>query len=899
MAKECIKSACPYCGVGCGVKINQNNQIVGDIEHPANRGALCVKGSALAESLDMPSRLLYPRVNDEQVEWSNAIENIAETLHRTIEQYGPEAIGMYVSGQLLTEDYYVANKLMKGFVGSANIDTNSRLCMSSAVAAHVRAFGEDIVPVSYKDIDDTDLIVIVGANTAWTHPIVFRRIQQAREANPNVKLVVIDPKKTITAEQADLHLQIDNDGDVLLFNGLLNYLIEKEKINHSFIKQHVNGYSQLKESILSDVHSLEVVSQALKVSQALLETFYQWFAQSPTALTLFCQGVNQSESGTDKANSIINAHLVTGKIGQVGSGPFSLTGQPNAMGGREVGGLANQLAVHRGFDRESIQQVGQFWQAPNMATQPGLKAIDLFNSVEQGKIKFLWIIATNPAVSMPNSAQVRRALEVCDYVVVSDITSHTDTAQFADVLLPAAGWGEKQGMVTNSERCLTRQRKFTAPPGQAKPDWWIVSEVGKALCQKLGVKSGFEFQSEADVFREYASLSGINRDTHFKFDLSSLSNMTDEDYASWQPQSWPLNGQPALQDKHGQALSFPTSNGKANLVLTDVVNLEHGKENTWWLNTGRQRDQWHTMTRTGHISHLAASEVEPTLYLNPIAAEKAQLQVGTLVNIQNQNRDVNHDNYVTARLAIDAGLTAQQAFMSMHWAGQFAGQSQVNMSVDSLADPHSGQPAFKSQRVNISSVPISHYGLSIGLDLTAPNKVDAKWPYMSLQHVEFSSARSNALYQQGVWRFADIKAITKSDIQTMVQQQYPSSQCLILDQKNSWLVVVLVSKNVVGMLLVSSQPIEIVADSLQPFIRQNLNLGGLISVLSAKGGRISKLVCSCFRVTEQDILDQLEQVPNMELRELQNVLSCGKNCGSCLPEVKGYLQKSIDVVSIH
>lgn len=924
MAKECIKSACPYCGVGCGVEINHKNQIVGDQTHPANKGALCVKGSALAESLDMPSRLLYPRIKGEQIEWSSAIENIADKLHRTIEQYGPQAVGMYVSGQLLTEDYYVANKLMKGFVGSANIDTNSRLCMSSAVAAHVRAFGEDIVPVSYEDLDHTDLIVIVGANTAWTHPILFRRIQQAREANPNVKLVVIDPRKTITAEQADLHLQIENDGDVPLFNGLLHYLIQHGATQSSFIEQYVNGFDELKASLFEQSHSIDAISQQLKLDPVFVKTFYQWFAQSPTAMTLFCQGVNQSESGTDKANCIINAHLVTGKIGTQGSGPFSITGQPNAMGGREVGGLANQLAVHRGFDQESIQQVEQFWQAPNIATAPGLKAIDLFNAVEQGEIKFLWIIATNPAVSMPNSEQVKRALKVCDYVVVSDITSHTDTATFADVLLPAAGWGEKQGMVTNSERCLTRQRQFSAPPGEAKPDWWMLAEVGKALCQKLGVckknsvASGFEFESAADVFREYAALSGINRDSHFKFDLSSLSQLSDEEYAHWQPQAWPLNGQPVLQDKQSpskqtQELSFPTPNGKANLVLADEVNIAHHSENTWWMNSGRQRDQWHTMTRTGHISHLAASEVEPTLYLNPIAAEQAQLQIGALVQIQNPNRSANHatnsnetdinktdlnKNSLIARLAVDAGLTQSQAFMSMHWAGQFGGQSQVNASLASLADPHSGQPAFKSQRVSITALPVSHYGLSIGLDLSDGEQSQIHWPYKSLQHVDFNQTRSNALYQQGVWRFADTHAITKSHIQRLVQQQYPSSQYLVLDQQDSWLVVILVSKTVIGMVMISSQPIELQAESLQPFIREKFNLGGLLSVLSAKGGQVSKLVCSCFRVTEQDILDQLEQAPNMGLRELQNILSCGKNCGSCLPEVKGYLSQSIDVISI-
>ncbi|WP_105901267.1 molybdopterin-dependent oxidoreductase [Vibrio gangliei] len=902
MAKECIQSACPYCGVGCGVEVKPNGEIIGDVSHPANQGALCVKGSALAQSLDMPSRLLYPNVQGEQVSWQQVSELIADKLHQTIEQHGPDSVAMYVSGQLLTEDYYVANKLMKGYVGSANIDTNSRLCMSSAVAAHVRAFGEDIVPVDYEDIKHTDLIVLVGANTAWTHPILFRRIQQAREANPNVKLVVIDPRKTITAEQADLHLQIENDGDVSLFNGLVRYLIDTKAINSEFVQQHVNGFDALENEVNQPGYQLEALSKSLAVNINLLRTFYQWFADSQAAMTLFCQGVNQSQSGTDKANTIINAHLISGKIGSTGSGPFSLTGQPNAMGGREVGGLANQLAVHRGFDERSIQQVGEFWQAPNMATQPGLKAVDLFQAVEAGKVRFLWIMATNPAVSMPNSAQVRRALEQCDFVVVSDITSHTDTAQYADVLLPAAGWGEKQGMVTNSERCLTRQRQFIAPPGEAKPDWWMVSQVGKLLCQKVAVKSGFEFASEADVFREFAALTGINQATDLQLDLSSLSKMSDEQYHAWKPQSWPLGGQKVLRHKHTQQLHFPTQNGKANLIVAakSAIQTQSNVKQSWWLNSGRQRDQWHTMTRTGHISHLCASEVEPTVYLNPISAEQHKLEPNSLVVIQQSNfqqtdfQKNNIEKALIARLSVDKGLSQQQAFMSMHWAGLFGGKSQVNLANDSLVDPHSGQPAFKSQWVNISAMPVVHYGFAIGLDCK-----QAPWAYKSLQHVDFSSARSTGLYQQGIWRFADVNAIEKQDIKALAQKLYPKSKCLTLDLQDSWLMLILVNQKVIGMVCVSNQPSELNIDSLQPLIREKFNLGRLLSVLSQQDGKASKLICSCFRVTEDDILKQLEKSPNMSLDSLQSVLSCGKNCGSCLPEVKGYLkQQPIAVTAI-
>ncbi|MFV0576727.1 MAG: molybdopterin-dependent oxidoreductase [Vibrio sp.] len=903
MAKECIKSACPYCGVGCGVEITPKGEIIGDKLHPANQGALCVKGSALAQSLDMPDRLLYPKVRNaaqgwNRQDWSQITETIAEKLHSTIQKHGADSVAMYVSGQLLTEDYYVANKLMKGYVGSANIDTNSRLCMSSAVAAHIRAFGEDLVPVTYDELNHTDLIVLVGANTAWTHPILFRRIQQAREANPKVKLVVIDPRKTITAEQADLHLQIDNDGDVLLFMGLMRHLLDNHQQDEDFIKKYANGFDALATSLAFPEYEFEAVHKALSVRANLLETFYQWFAESPTAMTLFCQGVNQSQSGTDKANTIINAHLMTGKIGKQGAGPFSITGQPNAMGGREVGGLANQLAVHRGFDSESIAAVQKAWQAPNMATKAGLKAVDLFQAIEDEKIKFLWIMATNPAVSMPNSAQVRRALEKCDFVVVSDITSHTDTAHYADVLLPAAGWGEKAGMVTNSERCLTRQRQFIAPQGEAKPDWWMVAQVGKLLCQKMGVQSGFEFASEADVFREYAQLTGINTHTDLQLDLSSLARITDKEYASWQPKSWPFK-QAVLQHKglrfHKElnALHFPTANGKANFVTPEQNSYQsQNSKSSWWLNSGRQRDQWHTMTRTGHISHLAASEVEPTLYMNPIAAEQAKLSFGHLVKLSS----CDDTNSTFARLAEDKGLTHQQVFMSMHWAGLFGGQSQANKALHSVVDPHSGQPAFKSQTVRIQATDIASYGLAIGLDLAS---TQPDWCYQSLQHVDFAQKRANSTYQQGVWRFADQEIITKSDMKNIIQNQYPKAQCVMLDLDKSWCAVIIRQNLIMGLVMVSSEPIKHTPETLLPLIREKWNLGALLSVLTRSDGKVSKLVCSCFRVTEQDILDQQENNPNISLRELQQTLRCGTNCGSCLPEVKGYLQQqSIDVLMI-
>ncbi|MDW1812291.1 molybdopterin-dependent oxidoreductase, partial [Vibrio sp. Vb2362] len=574
----------------------------------------------------------------------------------------------------------------------------SRLCMSSAVAAHVRAFGEDVVPVNYDDIDKTELLIICGANTAWTHPVLFRRIQQARESNPSLKLVVIDPRETVTAQQADLHLPIKNDGDVSLFNGLLKFLIEQQLIDSEYINSYTDGFDALTEEVSDLRYDVTNLTSSIGISKEKLTTFFQWFAQSPTAITLFCQGVNQAENGVDKGNAIINAHLATGKIAKSGSGPFSITGQPNAMGGREVGGLANQLAAHRAFDAESIKQVQAFWDSPEIATQPGLKAVELFEAVERGEIKVLWIMATNPVVSLPDNQLIKRALEICPFVIVSDITADSDVAHYADLLLPAAGWGEKQGMVTNSERRLSRQRQFQMPPGEAKSDWWAISQVGQAMCALEKTQNGFAFTSERAVFREYAAMTGMNADSPLKLDLSQYANLTEQEYEEWMPTQW--GGERPFADG---IYSHP--DGKARFVVTSESPTRLERTKGWWLNTGRQRDQWHTMTRTGHIAHLAASELEPTVYMNTLSATQNRLKAGQLTKLFQPTSNTS----IYAKVAIDEGLGFQELFMSMHWAGRYGGESSVNAIVNSAKDPISGQPAFKSSYVEVQDAAVKTY----------------------------------------------------------------------------------------------------------------------------------------------------------------------------------------------
>jgi assimilatory nitrate reductase catalytic subunit len=537
---EPTKTTCPYCGVGCGVLVTPQTDgtlsVRGDPDHPANLGRLCSKGAALGETLGTAGRLLHPTVAGEQVSWDRALDQVAGRLGEIVAAHGPGAVAFYVSGQLLTEDYYVANKLMKGFIGGANIDTNSRLCMASSVAGYKRALGADTVPCDYADLESAELLVLVGSNTAWCHPVIYQRIKQAKQANPERQIVVIDPRRTATCEIADLHLPVAPGTDTVLFNGLLNWLRREDALDWTFLESHTEGFAAAFTAARESAGSVPRVAAACGVPESDLADFYRRFARTERVVTLYSQGVNQWSFGTDKVNAIINCHLATGRIGRPGMGPFSITGQPNAMGGREVGGLANQLAAHMDFAPEDVDRVGRFWQADGIAREPGLKAVEMLRAVEEGNIKAIWVMATNPAVSMPDADRVRAALRACELAICSDLFADTDTARCADVLLPAAGWGEKDGTVTNSERCISRQRAFLDPPGEARPDWWILTEVAR----RMGFADAFPYRSAAEVFREHAALSGFENDGRRDFDIGA----------------WPIFPRPTTTDS-------PRSNGRS------------------------------------------------------------------------------------------------------------------------------------------------------------------------------------------------------------------------------------------------------------------------------------------------------------------------------------------------
>lgn len=720
---EPIHTTCPYCGVGCGLRVitgSETPQIEPDPEHPANLGRICTKGASLSDTVDMQGRLLYPQIRGRRVDWNYALERVAGGFRRAIDQYGPDAVAFYVSGQLLTEDYYVANKLMKGFIGSGNIDTNSRLCMSSAVAGHQRAFGEDLVPCSYTDLELAELIVMAGSNTAWCHPVLFQRIQAARQKNPDVKLVVIDPRRTETAESADLHLPIKPGTDVTLFNGLLAWLAEHDICNGEFMANHTSGFDDALHIARDSAGSLNDVARECDLPPTDVRKFYEWFAQTGKTLSLYSQGVNQSSSGTDKVNAIINCHLATGRIGKPGMGPFSLTGQPNAMGGREVGGLASTLAAHMQFnDPGAVDRVRRFWSSDRVADKPGLKAVDLFDAINQDRIKAIWIMGTNPVVSLPDANAARRALHACELVVVSDCMTHTDTTATADIILPAAAWGEKDGTVTNSERRISRQRPFLSMPGEARPDWWIITEVAG----HMGYADAFPYDHPSEIFDEHARLSGFENNGERLFDISGLAGLTREAYDDLQPVQWPVTASfPASTPSGGRegstlihseatpqlldTLRFPTTDGRAHFISTAPRMPEHRTDEHYplILNTGRVRDHWHTLTRTGKSPRLSVHTPEPGIAVHPDDAAHYGIADQALAQAETAW------GKLIARVNIDANQRRGEIFIPIHWNDQFGAKVRVGALVNPVVDPVSGEPEFKYTPARLKSWPAAWYG---------------------------------------------------------------------------------------------------------------------------------------------------------------------------------------------
>ncbi|HEY5717118.1 MAG TPA: molybdopterin-dependent oxidoreductase, partial [Motiliproteus sp.] len=753
-ASRCVHTTCPYCGTGCGISVQVSETssqyseacapqltLGGDTTHPTNHGKLCSKGSNLLETLDLNARLLHPELNGQRVDWDTALASAASQIRTIIDQHGPDAFAIYCSGQLLTEDYYVANKLMKGFIGSANIDTNSRLCMSSAVAGHKRAFGADAVPACYEDLDLAELAVVTGSNMAWCHPILFQRIKKAKAVNPAHKLVVIDPRRTASCDDADLHLALKPGSDAVLFNGLLVYLADRVKLDYDFIDDHTEGFGTALTVARASAPDVASVATACELDPADVETFYRWFMATPRTVTCFSQGINQSSSGTDKVNAILNLHLATGRIGKPGAAPFSLTGQPNAMGGREVGGLANQLAAHLELDNPAHRElVGRFWGSERVADQPGLKAVELFRAIEAGHVKGVWIMATNPVDSLPDADRVRAALAGCELVILSDCMAATDTAPYAQIRFPATGWGEKDGTVTNAERCISRQRALLPPSGEAKPDWWIISQIA----QRLGYREAFDYQAPWQIFQEHARLSAFENyagATPRDFDLSAWSALDADGYAALQPTQWPVNAaNPEGCSRLFENGRFYTANGKARLLPITPRGPVNTPDEAYplLLNTGRIRDQWHTMTRTGLSPRLAANQPEPFVQIHPTDAARQGLAHGVLARINSRWGEM------LARVQVTDSVNPSQLFVPMHWTSQFASQGRMGPLVNPEVDPLSGQPESKQTPVKIEPLAAAWYGF-----LLSRNGITADCTYRvrvsGEQHTRLELADRNAI----------------------------------------------------------------------------------------------------------------------------------------------------------
>ena len=874
-APRSVRTTCPYCGVGCGVIADigagGDVSVRGDPEHPANFGRLCSKGSALAETIGLEGRLLYPEIFGVRTDWDAALDLVASRFGETIREHGPDSVAFYVSGQLLTEDYYVVNKLMKGFVGSANIDTNSRLCMASSVAGHRRAFGSDTVPGCYEDLELADLIVLVGSNLAWCHPVLYQRIAAAKEKRPDMRVVLVDPRRTATADIADLHLAIRPDGDVALFLGLLGYLGRTRAIDARYVSQHTSGVAEaLCAADAVDPYSL-VRRTGLPI--AALEKFFSLFAATERTVTIYSQGVNQSSSGTDKVNAIINCHLATGRIGKPGMGPFSVTGQPNAMGGREVGGLANMLAAHMAIENpEDRDRVQRFWRSPTIAARPGLKAVDMFRAVADGRIKALWVMATNPVVSMPEAGNVKEAIAACPFVVMSDVTPATDTAALAHVLLPALAWGEKSGTVTNSERRISRQRSFLRAPGGARPDWWIVSEVAK----RMGHGAAFSYAGPEEIFAEHAALSAFENDGTRDFDIGACTGLEPVAYDDLAPFHWPRPTSGEGCQRLFTDGRFFTRDGKACIVPVRLAADEMATPGfPLTLNTGRVRDHWHTMTRTGKSQRLSQHYAEPFVEIHPDDAERFRVKDADLVRVSTG----------LSAILVRALVTPRQQpcsiFVPMHWNDQFASSARVDCLVPGVTDPLSGQPASKNTPARIERFVAATFGFAV---------VRRKPEHMPAEYWAIATCRGGWRVEMAFADDADWAAIARGLLgganEPVVYQDAQTGRMRFAAYDDSG--------RLSGMLFLAPEPVAVSREwAIEQLAATDAARRKRTSVLAGRpgAGAVDRgaTVCACFGIGANEISAVVSR-GCCTVAAVGDATQAGTNCGSCRPEIKRIIQ---------
>lgn len=864
--------------------------IKGDPDHPSNFGRLCSKGTNLGETLSLDDRLLVPSVDGQDVSWDKALSHVSDKFSAVIAEHGPGAVALYVSGQFLTEDYYVANKFMKGCVGSANIDTNSRLCMSSAVAGHKRAFGSDTVPNIYEDLEAADVVVLVGSNLVWCHPILYQRLEAEKAKRPGLRIICIDPRATVTARASDLHLGLQPGTDVALFNGLLASLYERGLFDDDYIAAHVAGMDDALEA--AQALSIDEIAGITGLALAEITGFYELFAKNTKVMTLYSQGVNQSSSGTDKVNSILNCHLATGRIGKEGSGLLSLTGQPNAMGGREVGGMATTLACHMNLEDEQHRDiVGRFWQSDVVPSKPGFQAVDLFQAIDRGDVKAVWIMATNPVDSMPDADFVKAALEKCELVVVSDVSAQTDTVAMADVLLPALAWGEKSGTVTNSERRISRQVAFLEAPGEAKADWWQIQEVAR----RMGYGAQFSFTSARDVFVEHAALSAFENNGTRDFDIGALADLSVEEYDRLAPQQWPCSIVPVqtIDDKNrffGRG-GFYTPSGKANAVATAFVDPASrlSEEFPLIMNTGRIRDQWHTMTRTAKSARLMRHISEPFVEINPTDARRLDILKGRIVKVSSPKGEVLLKANVTEDVA--RGMI----FAPIHWTDQFASMARIDTLVTANRDPFSGQPESKFTPVQVEAFTSKSYGYVL-----TRNKPDMEelrqlcseelfyWSLSPVDEGWVLECAGDLLDRAGSDLVSAMMGFDISQREASLEVLDPA----IKRMRRAYFD----GERLDGFLAVSPNRVslsrEFMMGQLALRFKQGRSQQHLLYGWPAPDvPDIGPIICSCFTVGEVEIRDAIKSSNVCSVEMVAECTKAGTNCGSCRLEIQKILDE--------
>ena len=927
------KSTCPYCGVGCGLIIqSQGEQITGvrgDPAHPANLGRLCTKGSTLAltasSHVTRQTRLLQPLRRAERggpthaVSWDAALDEAADKLAHIAQTRGPDALGIYISGQLLTEDYYAFNKLAKGLLGTNNIDTNSRLCMSSAVAGYKATLGADAPPCSYEDLGLAQTVFIAGSNMAWAHPVLFRRLEDAKQANPGQKWIVVDPRRTETAAAADLHLQILPGTDVALFNGLLHLMLWEGLADRHFIEAHTRGFDGLRDIVRNCTPQL--TAQICGIQEADLVQAARWFGGDPDSktgyrtptLSLYCQGLNQSVSGTDKNAALINLHLATGQIGKPGAGPFSLTGQPNAMGGREVGGLANQLCAHRDLgNAQHRAEVATLWGLAGgesaVRAQPGKSAVEMFQAAADGEIAALWIACTNPAQSLPDQATVRRALQRCEFVIVQEAFATTATAAYADLLLPATTWGEKDGTVTNSERRISRVRPAVAAPGQARHDWHIAVDVARRIEALLPARRAdgqtlFPFESPEALWNEHRETTR-GRD----LDITGLSYAMLETQG---PQQWPLTtGQSTGVERLYTDGQFATADGRAHFAAVSARPLAEKRDAPYpfSLNTGRLRDHWHGLSRTGTLGRLYGHAAEPVVDMHPSDLTRLRLQSGDLVQLKSRRGTLVLPTQASTEVA------PAQVFIAMHWGEEVLGgrhRGGLNALTSAAFCPQSKQPELKHAALKITAAALP-WQLVARAWLPANTALQTRAQLLAAcGDFDFASCvpfgrETDAPSEVGVLlRAAAAQAPTQDwlcQIEALLGLDSPDVLRYADPQRGLHRSVRLVAQDVDGraagarlkafMLAGDVQAAAWISSLLidelpaQSYGRALLG-GGATAPLSVplRGAQ----VCNCLNVTEPQITRLLSTCtgsPEGRLSQLQSTLKCGTECGSCLPALR-------------